>query len=180
MKQYSSHLLMVRPSSFRKNEETAVNNYFQAEAGLDSKVVLQQAQSNFDAMVQQLRQARINITVFNEPEGSDTPDALFPNNWISMHHDRRVALYPMFAENRRRERREEVLDLLEEQGFEIEEVIDYSSAEEEGLYLEGTGSMITKIAWPIAHFLSEQTKISSSNFVKTSSTHPSPLTRFKR
>ena len=142
MKQYSSHLLMVRPSSFRKNEETAVNNYFQAEAGLDSKVVLQQAQSNFDAMVQQLRQARINVTVFNEPEGSDTPDALFPNNWISMHHDRRVALYPMFAENRRRERREEVLDLLEEQGFEIEEVIDYSSAEEEGLYLEGTGSMI--------------------------------------
>ena len=142
MKQYSSHLLMVRPSSFRKNEETAVNNYFQVEAGLDSKVVLQQAQSNFDAMVQQLRQARINVTVFNEPEGSDTPDALFPNNWISMHPDRRVALYPMFAENRRRERREEVLDLLEEQGFEIEEVIDYSSAEEEGLYLEGTGSMI--------------------------------------
>jgi len=142
MKQYSSHLLMVRPSSFRKNEETAVNNYFQAEAGLDSKLVLQQAQANFDAMVQQLRQARINVTVFNEPEGSDTPDALFPNNWISMHHDRRVALYPMFAENRRRERREEVLDLLEEQGFEIEEVIDYSSAEEEGLYLEGTGSMI--------------------------------------
>ena len=142
MKQYSSHLLMVRPSSFRKNEETAVNNYFQAEAGLDSKVVLQQAQANFDAMVQQLRQARINVTVFNEPEGGDTPDALFPNNWISMHHDRRVALYPMFAENRRRERREEVLDLLEDQGFEIEEVIDYSSAEEEGLYLEGTGSMI--------------------------------------
>ena len=98
MKQYSSHLLMVRPSSFRKNEETAVNNYFQAEAGLDSKVVLQQAQSNFDAMVQQLRQARINVTVFNEPKGSNTPDALFPNNWISMHHDRRVALYPMFAE----------------------------------------------------------------------------------
>lgn len=142
MKQYSSHLLMVRPSSFRKNEETAVNNYFQAEAGLDSKLVLQQAQANFDTMVQQLRQAHINVTVFNEPEGSDTPDALFPNNWISMHHDRRVALYPMFAENRRRERREEVLDLLEEQGFEIEEVIDYSSAEEEGLYLEGTGSMI--------------------------------------
>ena len=142
MKQYSSHLLMVRPSSFRKNEETAVNNYFQAEADLDSKVVLQQAQANFDAMVQQLRQARINVTVFNEPEGGDTPDALFPNNWISMHHDRRVALYPMFAENRRRERREEVLDLLEDQGFEIEEVIDYSSAEEEGLYLEGTGSMI--------------------------------------
>jgi hypothetical protein len=142
MKQYSSHLLMVRPSSFRKNEETAVNNYFQAEAGLDSKVVLQQAQANFDAMVQQLRQAHINVTVFNEPEGGDTPDALFPNNWISMHHDRRVALYPMFAENRRRERREEVLDLLEDQGFEIEEVIDYSSAEEEGLYLEGTGSMI--------------------------------------
>jgi hypothetical protein len=142
MKQYSSHLLMVRPSSFRKNEETAVNNYFQADAGLESKAVLKEAQTKFDAMVQQLRQARINVTVFDEPEGSDTPDALFPNNWISMHHDRRVALYPMFAENRRRERREEVLDLLEEQGFEIEEVIDYSRAEEEGLYLEGTGSMV--------------------------------------
>ena len=67
MKQYSSHLLMVRPSSFRKNEETAVNNYFQADAGLESKAVLKEAQTKFDAMVQQLRQARINVTVFDEP-----------------------------------------------------------------------------------------------------------------
>lgn len=142
MKQYSSHLLMVRPSSFRKNEETAVNNYFQSDASLGAQEVLSQAQAKFDSMVEQLRAANIDVIVFQEPEGSDTPDSLFPNNWISMHADRRVALYPMFAENRRRERREEVLELLEATGFEIDEVIDYSSAEEENIYLEGTGSMI--------------------------------------
>lgn len=142
MKQYSSHLLMVRPSSFRMNEQTAVNNYFQSDSELGAEAIVQEARVKFDAMVTALRSAGVEVVVFDEPEGSDTPDALFPNNWISMHADKRVALYPMYAENRREERREEVLDLLEKEGFQIEEIVDYTSAEEEGFFLEGTGSMI--------------------------------------
>lgn len=142
MKQYSSHLLMVRPSSFRMNEQTAVNNYFQSDSELGAEAIVQEARVKFDAMVTALRGAGVQVVVFDEPEGSDTPDALFPNNWISMHADKRVALYPMYAENRREERREEVLDLLEKEGFQVEEIVDYTSAEEEGFFLEGTGSMI--------------------------------------
>ncbi len=142
MKQYSSYLLMVRPSSFRMNEQTAVNNYFQSDSDLGPEAIIQEARIKFDAMVTELRGAGVEVVVFDEPEGSDTPDALFPNNWISMHSDKRVALYPMYAENRRKERREEVLDLLEKEGFQIEEIVDYTSAEEDGFYLEGTGSMI--------------------------------------
>ena len=142
MKQYSSHLLMVRPSSFRMNEQTAVNNYFQSDSDLGPEAIVQEARVKFDAMVTALRDAGVEVVVFDEPEGSDTPDALFPNNWISMHADKIVAIYPMYAENRREERREEVLDLLEKEGFQIEEIVDYTSAEEEGFFLEGTGSMI--------------------------------------
>ena len=142
MKQFSTHILMVRPSSFRMNEQTAVNNYFQNNSDLSPASIIQEARLKFDAMVTALRTAGANIVVFDEPENSDTPDALFPNNWISMHRDGRVALYPMYAKNRREERREEVLDLLEKEGFSIEEIIDYTSAEEEAVFLEGTGSMI--------------------------------------
>lgn len=142
MKQFSAHILMVRPSSFRMNEQTAVNNYFQNSSDLSPASIIQEARLRFDAMVTALRTAGVNVVVFDEPENSDTPDALFPNNWISMHKDGRVALYPMYAKNRREERREEVLDLLEKEGFSIEEIVDYTSAEEEALFLEGTGSMI--------------------------------------
>lgn len=72
----------------------------------------------------------------------NTPDSIFPNNWITFHQNGNVAIYPMFAENRRRERREDILDLLEEKGFQIENVYDYTSAEAEGLFLEGTGAMV--------------------------------------
>jgi len=133
---------MVRPSSFRMNEQTAVNNYFQNSSDLSPTSIIQEARLKFDAMVTALRTAGANIVVFDEPENSDTPDALFPNNWISMHRDGRVALYPMYAKNRREERREEVLELLEKEGFNIEEIVDYTSAEEEAVFLEGTGSMI--------------------------------------
>jgi len=138
MKQFSAHILMVRPSSFRMNEQTAVNNYFQNSSDLSPTSIIQEARLKFDAMVTALRTAGANIVVFDEPENSDTPDALFPNNWISMHRDGRVALYPMYAKNRREERREEVLELLEKEGFNIEEIVDYTSAEEEAVFLEGT------------------------------------------
>ena len=140
--QYTSNILMIRPASFRMNEETAVNNYFQSETQLDPRMVIGAAQREFDEFVALLRANGVNVIVVEDIKENDTPDALFPNNWISMHGDGKVGLYPMFAENRRRERREDVLDVLEENGFEISEVIDYSSAEEEEVFLEGTGSLI--------------------------------------
>lgn len=133
---------MIRPASFRMNEETAVNNYFQRETQLDPRMVVGAAQREFDEFVALLRAKGVNVIVVEDIKENDTPDALFPNNWISMHEDGKVGLYPMFAENRRRERREDILDILEENGFEISEVIDYSSAEEEEVFLEGTGSLI--------------------------------------
>ena len=133
---------MIRPASFRMNEETAVNNYFQSETQLDPRMVVGAAQREFEEFVALLRANGVNVIVVEDIKENDTPDALFPNNWISMHKDGKVGLYPMFAENRRRERREDILDVLEENGFEISEVIDYSSAEEEEVFLEGTGSLI--------------------------------------
>jgi hypothetical protein len=140
--QHTSNILMIRPASFRMNEETAVNNYFQSETQLDPRMVVGAAQREFDEFVALLRKNGVNVIVTEDIKENDTPDALFPNNWISMHEDGKVGLYPMFAENRRRERREDILDVLEENGFEISEVIDYSSAEEEEVFLEGTGSLI--------------------------------------
>ena len=140
--QYTSNILMIRPASFRMNEETAVNNYFQSETQLDPRMVVGAAQREFDEFVALLRAKGVDVIVVEDIKENDTPDALFPNNWISMHEDGKVGLYPMFAENRRRERREDILDVLEENGFEISEVIDYSSAEEEEVFLEGTGSLI--------------------------------------
>ena len=140
--QYTSNILMIRPASFRMNEETAVNNYFQSETQLDPRMVVGAAQREFDEFVALLRANDVNVIVVEDIKENDTPDALFPNNWISMHKEGKVGLYPMFAENRRRERREDILDVLEENGFEISEVIDYSSAEEEEVFLEGTGSLI--------------------------------------
>ena len=140
--QYTSNILMIRPASFRMNEETAINNYFQSETQLDPRMVVGAAQREFEEFVALLRANGVNVIVVEDIKENDTPDALFPNNWISMHKDGKVGLYPMFAENRRRERREDILDVLEENGFEISEVIDYSSAEEEEVFLEGTGSLI--------------------------------------
>lgn len=140
--QYTSNILMIRPASFRMNEETAVNNYFQNDTQLDPRMVVKAAQREFDEFVTLLRANSVNVIVVEDIKENDTPDALFPNNWISMHEDGKVGLYPMFAENRRRERRVDILDVLEENGFEISEIIDYSSAEEEEVFLEGTGSLI--------------------------------------
>jgi len=132
---------MVRPATFRSNEETAVNNYYQKSGG-NEEGLLQNAQTEFDGFVEKLRNKGVNVIVVEGIAAEDTPDAHFPNNWISFHADGTVALYPMFAKNRRRERREDILDLLEEKGFHIENMVDYSSAESDGLFLEGTGSIL--------------------------------------
>lgn len=142
MKQLTNHILMIRPAQFRMNEQTAVNNYFQASAGISPEEVVKKSQEEFDAYVSVLREKGVQVTVVQDTEDPDTPDALFPNNWVSFHQDATVALYPMFAENRRLERREAVLEILEEGGFIIDQVMDYTAAEDSGIFLEGTGSLI--------------------------------------
>ena len=134
---------MIRPVAFRMNEQTAVNNYYQKVLdGLSPETVNAKAQEEFDAFVTKLRMVGVDVTVVEDTITPDTPDAIFPNNWISFHESGDVALYPMFAENRRHERREDVLDILEDKGFVINEIMDYTSAEEDGYFLEGTGSIV--------------------------------------
>ena len=142
MAQITNTILMIRPAVFRMNEETAVNNYFQNSIGQNAEKVIDLAKAEFDAFVHLLRGKGVHIIVVEDDPSLDTPDSIFPNNWISFHADARVALYPMFAENRRRERREEVLAAVEQQGFVISNIMDYTDAEVEGVFLEGTGSMI--------------------------------------
>lgn len=134
---------MIRPVAFRMNEQTAVNNYYQKVLdGLTPENVNAKAQEEFDTFVQKLKMVGIDVTVVDDTLDPDTPDSIFPNNWISFHENGDVALYPMFAENRRAERREDILDLLEEKGFKLNDVVDYTSAEEDGVFLEGTGSLL--------------------------------------
>lgn len=134
---------MIRPVAFRMNEQTAVNNYYQKVLDdLLPATVNAKAQAEFDAYVEKLRAAGINVVVVEDTLDPDTPDSIFPNNWVSFHESGDVALYPMFAENRRLERREDVLDVLEENGFQINDIMDYTSAEEDNIFLEGTGSII--------------------------------------
>lgn len=140
--QITNTVLMIRPVRFRKNEETAVNNYFQEDIGLQHAEINRKAQAEFDGLVQELSEAGVAVIVVNDNPEANTPDSIFPNNWISFHADGTVVLYPMFAQNRRRERREDILELLENKGFDIREVMDYTGAEEEGVFLEGTGSLL--------------------------------------
>jgi hypothetical protein len=143
MNQTANSVLMIRPVAFRMNEQTAVNNYYQKVLdNLLPATVNAKAQEEFDAFVKKLQAVGVNVVVVDDTLNPDTPDSLFPNNWISFHENGDVVLYPMFAENRRGERREDVLDILEENGFVINEIMDYTSAESDGFYLEGTGSVV--------------------------------------
>jgi len=143
MKQITNTILMIRPVSFRMNEQTAVNNYYQKVLdSLTPETIQFKALHEFDIFVDKLKAVGVNVIVINDTKEMDTPDSIFPNNWISFHESGDVGLYPMFAKNRRLERRDDILDTLEELGFEIENVIDYTSAEEEKLFLEGTGSLL--------------------------------------
>lgn len=142
MQQTTNTILMIRPVNFRMNEQTAVNNYFQEELDLKNAEINTSAQKEFDAFVEKLRAVGIEVIVEEDDKRNDTPDSIFPNNWVSFHSNGDVAKYPMFAENRRRERRDEIFIRLEAEGFKIENIIDYTSAEHEGVFLEGTGSVI--------------------------------------
>lgn len=141
MQQVTNTILMIRPVAFRMNEETAVNNYFQEDINLKNSEINTLAQSEFDDFVAKLRAVGVRVIVEHDDVLLDTPDSIFPNNWVSFHSNGIVGLYPMFAENRRRERREEVMNRLESEGFLIEGYMDYTAAEEAGVFLEGTGSV---------------------------------------
>ena len=142
--QSTSTLLMVKPHGFDYNTETAEDNHFQTGGtGLSSAEITCQAIDEFEAFVKEISAKGIEVIVFDDLITKETPDAVFPNNWFSTHKDGTVYLYPMFAPNRRKERRQEVLDLLnQEYGFSIDRIMDWSKHEHIGLFLEGTGSMI--------------------------------------
>lgn len=143
MNQTTHSILMIRPVAFRMNEQTAVNNYYQKVLDHTTPATVNaKAQAEFDAFVVKLQAAGVEVIVVNDTLDPDTPDSVFPNNWISFHESGDVVLYPMFAENRRLERREDILDILEEKGYPTRDIMDYTSAEEDGIYLEGTGSLL--------------------------------------
>jgi hypothetical protein len=137
--QTTSHLLMIRPVNFGFNAETAVNNAFQV-AGNDAGAQ-EKARQEFDAFVQLLQQNGVAITVIEDTPDPHTPDSIFPNNWVSFHEDGTVVLYPMYAVNRRLERKPAVLQALAGK-FSIKNTIDLSNNENEDAFLEGTGSMV--------------------------------------
>ncbi len=143
MNQSTNSVLMIRPVAFRMNEQTAVNNYYQKvlENTLP-ETVNAKAQAEFDAFVDKLRSVGVNVIVVNDRLEPSAPDSIFPNNWVSFHSTGDATLYPMFAENRRQERREDIFDVLEDEGFQIDNIMDYTLAEEDGFFLEGTGSII--------------------------------------
>jgi len=139
--QSTNSVLMIRPSRFYPNPETAADNAFQRDADRDSEALTLAARKEFDTAVQTLRAAGINVHVFEDTTKPEKPDAVFPNNWISTHHDGRIALFPMYSALRRRERREDIVEDLRKQ-YRVTEVIDYSAFEDEGCCLEGTGSLV--------------------------------------
>jgi hypothetical protein len=137
--QITSHLLMIRPVNFTFNAETAVNNAFQAAR--ENGNVQQQALQEFDELVNVLKNNGVDVTVIDDTPEPFTPDSIFPNNWISFHHNGTICLYPMFAENRRLERNSQIIQTLR-QKFKIHKSIDFSFYENEKHFLEGTGSMV--------------------------------------
>ena len=142
--QVTSQLLMVRPANFSSNKETIETNKFQNDITPDSKNNIQaQALSEFDKMVNLLRDHEISVIDIDDIKELKNTDAVFPNNWVSFHQDNTVVLYPMMARSRRTEKRYDILEYLTKyQSFKIDRVIDMSYLEEENLFLEGTGSMI--------------------------------------
>lgn len=142
MRQSTHRLLMIRPHRFRKNEQTS-DNTFQKQSDLSPDELEHQARSEFDQFVSALSEHGIHVLVVESAPQKDTPDALFPNNWISFHSSGSVVLYPMKAENRRAERDEEVITLVSNEfGLSNEEIIDLTEFENHDKFLEGTGSMV--------------------------------------
>ncbi|MGV6846253.1 MAG: arginine deiminase-related protein, partial [Lutibacter sp.] len=143
MKQATNTLLMIKPVAFRMNEQTAVNNYYQKVLdNIQPDEVQKKALNEFNTFVDKLKNIGVTVIVVEDTLEPSTPDSIFPNNWVSFHENGTVGLYPMFAENRRLERRDDIFDILENKGYEINNFVDYTSAEADNLFLEGTGSIV--------------------------------------
>jgi hypothetical protein len=139
--QSTNSVLMIRPCRFYPNPETAADNAFQSRLDYAVDPLSTAARKEFDVAVQILRAAGVNVHVFEDTAEPEKPDAVFPNNWISTHHDGRIALFPMYSALRRRERRQDIIGELRK-NYRVSEVIDYSVFEEQGCCLEGTGSLV--------------------------------------
>lgn len=155
----STHtILMIEPINFGFNDQTAVNNFFQQKINAFGVDIQQYAFEEFKIMVECLRAKDVNVLIVKDTLQPHTPDSIFPNNWVSFHEGGQVVLYPMFAENRRIERRKDIFQLIEEQGTTINNVDDFTFWEEDNLFLEGTGSMVFDRVNKIAYAaLSERT-----------------------
>ena len=140
--QITNHLLMIRPVNFHMNEQTAINNFYQRSWDGGAKETIQsEALKEFDGMVALLKTEGVNVTVIEDTPDPMTPDSVFPNNWISCHEDGKVRLYPMFAPNRREERRDDIIAQLKKK-FKVKKVVSYTDWEKKRSYLEGTGSLL--------------------------------------
>ena len=140
--QNTRQLMMIRPAAFSRNKETAINNYFQVDAELNAEEVQKRVIQEFEDFVQKLREVSIDVYVFEDTQDPVTPDSIFPNNWVSFHQNGSVILYPMFANNRRLERRIDLIDNLTNH-FEVKKIFDdLLSFESQQKFLEGTGSLV--------------------------------------
>jgi hypothetical protein len=139
--QTTDNVFLVRPSNFVFNAETALSNAFQNKMNESGEVIKQKVFKEFEQFAATLQLNGINVLVFDDTSEPQKPDAIFPNNWITMHANGSVVLYPMCAVNRRYERRQDIIDTLKRK-FEITNILDLSYYENEGKFLEGTGSIV--------------------------------------
>jgi hypothetical protein len=140
--QTTNQLLMIRPSCFYTNEQTARNNYFQQQTNENQRSTTAKAQQEFDGFVDELRSHGVKVFVWQDPEEPQTPDALFPNNWISFHNPQTLVTYPMYAVNRQMEVSNAPIKFLESKGLLFANKLDFTSHISSNIFLEGTGSMV--------------------------------------
>lgn len=141
-RQTTQTLLMIEPVAFYHNAETAVNNYYQEETQASAEEIQTKALKEFNLFVEKLRAKGVQIITIKDTLSPHTPDSIFPNNWNSTHIDGTLVLYPMFAENRREERRDDIVEALRNEGFRLNKIISYAPEETHEVFLEGTGSII--------------------------------------
>lgn len=139
---FPSTVLTIRPDHFAYDPESATSNVFQARPAIAAEKVRKKAMTEFDTFVRTLRSNGINVECFEETPTPVTPNAVFPNNWVSFHPDGTAVLYPMYVSNRRGERRMDIINALKERGYPIKKTIDLSEKEQDGRFLEGTGSIV--------------------------------------
>jgi hypothetical protein len=140
MSQAPSAVVLVRPSGFSPNAQTAADNAFQSTSDASAEEIARRAFDEVAALAEALRAEGVTVHLFDD-QGADRPDSVFPNNWISTHAGGHVALFPMYASNRRGERRADIVEMLKSQ-YRVQDVIDYSGLESDDVFLEGTGAMV--------------------------------------